>query len=163
MGVWEHEIIFERWIKALLILCKVFTTQQTIWSMLCWLTDCTEEWLNKWMSRMNDEWKNKVPIPHETQVSPAISQKYVFVNRSEHHLTYETKSQLKNNHKFWFNHKEMICYLFPTVLKMKFSLNPQEQTLNVSVLYSAQQTHLAVPWPLDVPFANTSFCPSLLT
>lgn len=48
MGFREHEIIFEWWIKALLIVCKVFSTLQ----------DCTEEWMNKWR-RHSTGWKNR--------------------------------------------------------------------------------------------------------
>ena len=112
-----------------------------------WLIVLRNDWINE-CARRNE--KKKVPIRHEIQQGfPVISQQICFVNRHEHHLPYETKSQLKKWPQIRIPPQRNDISFFHSALKMKFSLNPQEGTLNDSVLYSAQQTHLTVLWPRD--------------
>lgn len=112
MGFWKHEIICEQWIKAILIVCEAFSTQQTIWCTLCRLTDCNEKWVNVWLAGWNDRWRHEIPSLAKKLFAWNFTFHYIFlpIVRSKNQQTCENKPDWKNNS----NSKEMICFLFHT-------------------------------------------------
>lgn len=108
--------------------------------MLCWLTDCPLEWLNEWMSWV--EWSTKKWIIHLLQNTAGFpcnftTGEFLLLIRNEHHLTCDTKPQMKK--------KELVCYVWLLVLKISF-ICQQITELIFECLLSIEKRNLCLTW-----------------